>query len=123
MSGIMLEDRGAANAYAEESFGQRLELEPEERQYFDCEAKAFLAGVSHQFAKDKADMMTAYMVGHSKAKDETRARDEKVRTALRQTLGWFALSNDEEDRAKWPKYVSTCEEALRALDGKGAAGE
>lgn len=40
----------------------------------------------------------------------------RVREALRGSLGYFALFNDEEDRTKWPRYVSLCEEALAILD-------
>jgi hypothetical protein len=42
----------------------------------------------------------------------------KIRDALRGSLGWFALFNDEDNKKKWPVYVRRCEEALAIIDSK-----
>lgn len=41
---------------------------------------------------------------------------EKMAEALRGSLGWFALFNDENNRKKWPPYISKCEATLKQYE-------
>lgn len=44
--------------------------------------------------------------------DQLLAENAAFRDAIRACLGWFALTNNEDDKKKWPKYVSLCERVL-----------
>lgn len=49
---------------------------------------------------------------------EIVAKDRVIETckeAIRGSLGYFALFNDDEDKFKWPRYVILCEQALASI--------
>jgi hypothetical protein len=52
--------------------------------------------------------LLAYELG----RQQTLADMEPIADALKSTLVYFALFNDEPNKTRWPKYIHRCESAL-----------